>query len=109
MGMFTDGVWRVFHGKSLFQRHAPAHIHKLIVDFHRILTLPNLYRRRGRMHDPGKAGGNTSHVRVVFLIIVGGAGLFSCGRELEVFRFTSQQDPHAVQVCAFAGHGVSED
>ena len=61
------------------------------------------------MHDPGKAGGNTSHVRIVLLVIVGGAGLFSGGRQFEVFRFTSQQDPHAVHVRTLAGHGVSED
>ena len=60
------------------------------------------------MHDPGKAGGNTSHVRIVLLVVVRGAGFFPRGGEFEVFRFTSQQDPHAVHVCTLAGHGVSE-
>src|SRR5437870_3000239 len=103
MRILLGGVRRILRGESFFQRHVSPHIHELIVHFHVIPMLPDLYRRRRRVHHTRHAGGFALEVRIVLLIIVRGAFLFALGRQLRLFNVRAEQDPDTIHVGALAG------
>src|SRR3989442_6467986 len=64
---------------------------------------------------PGKAGGDTSHVRIVLLVVVRGAGFFPRGGEVEVLdrkstrlNFSHLRDSYDVFLLANHSSEVAE-
>src|SRR5262245_28330951 len=95
--MFLHGVGRIFRGETLFKRYTPVHIHELVVHFDIVVMLPNLDRRRRRVHDPSEACGLALEVRIVFLKVISGSRLLSDVGELQFTDLGAKQYPDSIQ------------
>jgi hypothetical protein len=77
-------------------------VHELVIHFDMILPLPDLDRRRRRVHDSREAGRLTLKIRIVLLKVVRGAFLLAFGSESKRSDLRAQQNPDAIQIGALS-------
>src|SRR5215831_20139375 len=78
-------------------------VHEFVINLNLIRMLPDLDRRRWRMHDSRDAGRLALEIRIILLKVVRCALFLTFRREPEFSNVCTEQDPDAIQFRAFSG------
>ncbi len=95
--MLGDRIRCRFHRERRVERHAPVHVHELVVHFDIAIVLPDLERRGRRMHGIRKRHGYAVRIRVVEQGIVVLESCLARRRKMPIVgRVCLDEEPHSV-------------